>query len=380
MGQIDIDGIMASGRLRIDLAALRHNHRCIADRVAPAQAAAVVKADAYGLGAQRVSRTLAEAGCRHFFVASLAEALALKPSLPTDADLFVLNGLMPNSEDRCAEAGIIPVLNSPDQAARWTDTARMKGRYLPAVLQLDSGMSRLGVNIAQAARLADDAIFRAHVDLRLVMSHLACADTPRHPANAAQIARFMQLASIFPDVPSSLANSGGIFLPTSFRGDLVRPGVALYGGAPSESRPNPMKPVVSVDARVIQIHDIEDGTGVGYGLSFNASRPSRIATIGVGYADGLPRALGNRGAAWFDGQRLPIAGRVSMDSMTLDVTDLPEGKLRAGDWVELIGPHQSIDDLARDAGTISYEILTSMSRRYHRSYVMSDPFPEAAIR
>ena len=364
---------MASGRLEIDLLALRKNYHLIANRVAPAAAGAVVKADAYGLGADQIAPTLLEAGCRHFFVAHLAEALSLQRLLPQDVPLFILNGVSRDSVAVCAEAGLIPVLNCLEQAEHWVNAARLTGRYLPAALQVDSGMSRLGLHLDEAARLAEDPVFRAHVDLRLLMSHLACADTPLHDANEQQLALFEQAAARFPGIPRSLSNSGGAFLSERYHGELARAGIALYGGAPNDDAGHLISPVISLDARVIQVRSIPAGTGVGYGLSFNAGRDSRIATIGVGYADGLPRTLGNCGAAWFNGQRLPIAGRVSMDSITLDVTDLPEGQLQPGDWVELIGPHQSLDDLARDAGTISYEILTSLGRRYHRSYTASQP-------
>lgn len=359
---------MAGGRLTIDLAALAANHALLARRVAPAACAAVVKADAYGLGALRVAPALAAAGCRDFFVAHLAEALSLQPHLPSDARLYVLNGLQPGSERPCAEAGIVPVLNSLEQARRWCEAGRALGRPITAILQLDSGMSRLGFPPSEAEALATDESFRADVKLAYVMSHLACADHPGDNANAAQRARFEALAALFPSVPRSLANSGGAFLPADFHCDLVRPGVALYGAAPNDAGPNPMRPVVQLEARVIQVRTIPAGTGVGYGLTFKADREARIATIAVGYADGWLRSLGNRGAAYFNGVRLPIAGRVSMDSITLDVTALPEGALGLGDWVELIGPNQTLDQVAADAGTISYEILTSLGPRYHRIY------------
>lgn len=355
------------GRLSIDLSALRANFRQIAARASPARAAAVVKADAYGLGANHVAPAFAAEGCRDFCVAHLAEAVPLLPLLPPDARFFILNGLAPGAEPACAEIGAIPVINSPDQAARWMACAGGRGLRLPAAIQVDSGMSRLGLSADEALALAADPGFAAHIQPVLVMSHLACADTPAHPANAAQHARFTQIAAAFPGVPRSLANSGGTFLDPAFHGDLVRPGIALYGGAPFDGE-NPMRAVIALDARVIQTRTIPVGTGVGYGLSFTAARETRLATISVGYADGLPRTLGNRGAAFFRGTRLPIAGRVSMDSISLDITALPDGALQPGDWVELIGPHQSLDRLAADAGTISYEILTSLGRRYARHY------------
>ncbi len=369
----DSDSAMAGGCLTISLGALRANYRLIAARVAPARAAAVVKADGYGLGALHVAPVLAAEGCRDFFVAHLAEAIALKTALPTNARLYVLNGLQPGSETACIAAGAIPVLNSLDQARRWQAAARGSGNPRDAVVQVDSGMSRLGMTPAEAGTLAGDADFRAAVPVVLLMSHLACADTPDHPANEAQRRNFAAAAALFPGVPLSLANSGGSFLPTDFHLALVRPGVSLYGAAPNDAAPNPMRPVVALDARVIQVRTIPAGAGVGYGMTFTADRETRIATIAAGYADGLPRALGNRGAAYYNGVRLPIAGRVSMDSITLDVTALPPGTLKLGDRVELIGPHQSLDQLAADAGTISYEILTSLGHRYHRVYRDSEP-------
>ncbi len=363
----------AGGRLRIDLDAVAQNYRSIAGRVAPADVAAVVKADAYGLGAVPVSRALLDAGCRIFFVAHLGEALALRSCLPADAEIFVLNGLVAGAEGQCIDARIIPVLNSVEQARRWRDMAQGAGRRLPAALQIDSGMARLGIANEDLSELAADTSFLSSVDLRMIMSHLACADTPDSPVNAAQLATFTAMAANFPALPRALANSGGAFLGADFGCDIIRTGIALFGGAPNERAPNPMQPVVGLEARVIQIRTVAAGSGVGYGHSFHCEHESRIATIGVGYADGLPRTLGNRGSAWHGDTRLPIVGRVSMDSITLDVSALPPGRLRSGDWVELIGPNQPVDALARDAGTISYEILTSLGARYDRTY-----FPAAS--
>ena len=367
---------ISGGRLSIDLAAIAANYRLIAGRVAPAAVGAVVKANAYGLGAAEVARTLCEAGCRLFFVAHLGEALALRPVLPAECRLVVLNGLPSGAEALCAGAAITPVLNAPEQAYRWAKAARASGERLPAALQVDSGMGRLGMAATELAALAGDTPFRSAIDLVMIMSHLACADTPEHPANAAQLACFQTAAALFPDVPRALANSGGAFLPTGFHADVVRTGIALYGAAPNRREPNAMQPVIRLEARVIQIRTIAAGGAVGYGHSHVCERESRIATIGVGYADGLPRSLGNRGAAWFAGERLPIVGRVSMDSITIDVTALPAGRIEPGDWVELIGPHQSLDRLADDAGTISYEMLTSLGARYDRIYVPATAGPQ----
>ena len=359
----------AGGRLTIDLAAIKANYALIAARVAPARVAAVVKADAYGLGAVPVALALVDEGCRDFFVAQLAEGLQLKPSLPETARIYVLNGLPPGAEASCAAAGLLPVLNSWEQAMAWRDLAVSQQRRLPALLQIDTGMSRLGLSPRDVARLADDTAFFAQVEVKLVMSHLACADTPRAAANDEQLARFEALAGLLPPAPRSLANSAGSFVGPNFHGDLVRAGLALCGAGPFEGLASLMQPALRLDARVIQVRTIQAGTGVGYGLTFTASKATRIATVSVGYADGWPRRLGNRGAAYFDGVRLPIIGRVSMDSMTLDVTALDDGALAPGDAVELIGPHQSLEAVAADADTITYEILTSLGRRYRRTYV-----------
>ncbi len=362
-----------SSRLTVDLGAIGANYRTVAARAAPAACGAVVKANAYGLGVARVGPALRRAGCETFFVAHLAEADELERAIGAGdaATIFVLNGLAPGSEALCAERGFLPVLSAPDQIERWRALGRARGRPLPAALQVDSGMSRLGVDAGLAARLAADPDLTGEAALRLVMTHLACADVPDQAANRDQLDQFREIRALFPDVPASIANSGGVFLSPDFRCDLVRPGIALWGVAPNPAAP-PLRPVARLDARVLQIHRIAPGTGVGYGLDYRATSPRRIATIGIGYGDGWPRRLGGRGAAWFDGQRLPIIGRVSMDSLTIDASDLPDEMLAEGDLVELIGPSQSLEDVARDAGTIAYEILTSLGARHRRVYVEDD--------
>ncbi|CAN7387535.1 alanine racemase [Phenylobacterium sp. LjRoot164] len=362
---------LAGGRLTIDLAALRTNYSLIAERAAPARAAAVVKADAYGLGAERVVRTLAEAGCRDFFVAVITEALSLVTHAPAEARIYVLNGLPPGAEAVCADAGVVPVLNSLPQIERWRAEARRRGVRLACVVQVDSGMSRLGLAPGDIdnlpAGLMDD------VEVVLVMSHLACGDTPGAAANQEQLARFEALADrIGPALPRSLANSAGVFIAPEFRQDLVRPGLALYGAAPIDGAASPVRPVVRLEARVIQLRSIEAGAGVGYGLTYVAREPRRLASVSVGYADGWPRRLGGRAAAYFGDVRLPIVGRVSMDSMTLDVSDLPAGALSEGDFVDLIGLNQTLEAVAAGAETIAYEILTGLGKRYSRTYLTHD--------
>lgn len=358
----------SSTRLTIDLGAIRDNYRLIAARVAPATCSAVVKADAYGLGAARVAPMLRDAGCSIFFVAQLCEAIALRDALGAGCDIFILNGLDPGAERLCADHGFVPVLNSASQVERWRTLARERGTALPAALQVDSGMSRLGLDAAAVTRLADDAAFTREVALRLLMTHLACADAPEHPANDAQLARFAATRARFPGVPASIANSGGAFLPEDFHCDVARPGIALYGVAPSALAEG-LRPVAALSARVVQIREIAADTGVGYGLDYIAPAPRRLATVGIGYADGWPRHLSNVGAAWHHGQRLPITGRVSMDSLTVDISALPADALAEGEMVELLGPAQSLDDVAGEAGTIAYEILTQLGRRHERRYV-----------
>lgn len=358
---------LGAGELVVDLGALAANYAVLQARQPDARIAGVVKADAYGLGAGRVAKTLYDAGCRDFFVAQLGEALDLAAELPATARIHVLNGLAPGAEAAAAAAAVIPVLNSLDQVARWEQEARRRNTRLPAAIQVDSGMARLGLAAEEVAVLAADPAWQEAIEVVLVMSHLACADEPAAPANLRQFECFRALAARLPAAPQALANSGGAFLP-GFGLDLVRPGIALYGVDPVDDRGSPLKPVVSLGAPVIQLRDVPAGTGVGYGLAHVTRAPRRLATIGVGYADGWPRALSDRGAVYAGGIRLPIVGRVSMDSTIVDASALAPGLLRPGDRVELIGPHQSLADVARDAGTIAYEILTGLGTRFERRY------------
>jgi len=354
--------------LTIDLSALRRNYRSLSQRIAPSRAAAVVKADAYGLGAERVSRTLYDEGCRDFFVAQFIEADALRPALPRDAQVYVLNGLQPGAEIACAKSGIVPVLNSLDQLTRWQTAAPAMQRTLPAVLQFDTGMSRLGFPPQERASLAAVLKDAAEVEILFVMSHLACADETQSQQNDDQRGEMTRIAKEFRGLDVCLANSGGIFLDDAFHGVLARPGLALYGGQPTTGARQPIDPVVRLDVAVIQTRTVPPGTRIGYGGAQIAEDEMHLATIAAGYADGLPRSLSQRGAVYYKGIRLPIVGRVSMDSIIIDVTALPDGALQLGTLVEVLGPNQSLEDVARDAGTISYEILTRLGHRYHRQY------------
>jgi alanine racemase len=360
----------ASGYLTIDLPAIRRNYQKLAAMLAPAKTAAVVKADAYGLGAEPVASTLYGAGCRDFFVAQFVEAIRLRPALADDARLYVLNGLQPGRELECAAADIIPVINCVEQLDRWMEVALDQGRRLPCVLQFDTGMSRFGLAPEEADHIAANLVrYSSALDIRFVMIHLASADEPESEQNADQLAAFAAISKKFSEFPPCFANSGGVFLGIGYHSALARPGIALYGGNPTGLPENPMEPVVELKVAVAQTRTVQAGARIGYGGAYVATKEMRLATLAAGYADGLPRCLGDRGSIYYDDVRLPIVGRVSMDSMTVDVSALPERTLSLGSLVEVIGPHQSIEDLAADAGTIAYEILTSLGWRYHRQYL-----------
>ncbi len=343
--------------LEVNLGAICANYRALCARhVGPV--AAVLKADAYGLGAAQVAPALFAVGCRHFFVALLDEALTLRPLVP-GAMLAVLNGMVPGTEDIYFNEAIDPVLGSLAELQRW-------GGRGPAILHVDTGMARLGLDREELQRLAADPGLLFGLTPRYVMTHLVAAEDPADRANAEQRGRFAAVRSMLPLWPTSFANSSGIFLGPDFASDLARPGAALYGLNPTPGQPNPMQTAVRLTARVLQVRDLSVGESVGYNATWCAARPSRIAAIGVGYADGWARALSSRGHAIFDGTRVPLVGRVSMDISTFDATDLPG--LVAGSWLELIGPSHPPDAVALEAGTNGYEILTSLGRRYARIY------------
>ncbi|KXV45669.1 alanine racemase [Gluconobacter albidus] len=352
----------AGAWLTVSLKAIADNYDLVAGLGAGAECAAVVKADAYGLGAAQVAQTLAGRGAGTFFVAHLDEGIALRAVLP-QVRIFVLHGFMPGCEGSMAAHGLIPVLNSLDQVRSWKRFCEQAGQAFPAALQFDSGMSRFGLSIED---LAERALFNG-LNLQLVMSHLACADMPDSSANEMQRQRFVTMAAAFPGVPRSLAASSGIFLGPDYHFELIRPGAALYGIAPSEGR-RVLAPVVSLDARIAQIRTIQAGDRVGYGLSWTARKATRIATLGLGYADGFFRAQAGQASVWYGRTRLPVIGRVSMDSISVDMTEAP-GDLKVGDVLSVLGPQQDVDALARSAGTIGYEVLTALGSRFHRVYV-----------
>jgi len=363
----------AGAVLTVDLDAIRANWRLLAERAAAdgqsAACAGVMKADAYGLGMDRVAPALAREGCRVFFTAHLDEGIRLRGLVPPDSTIYILHGGMPGTAADFVQHNLIPVLNDPGQIAEWRACARKLDRVLPAAIQFDTGMSRMGLASLDAERLCADPQGLDGVRPVLVMSHLACADEAGHPLNEHQRERFALLRARFPGVPGSLANSSAIFLGAGYHHDLVRPGAALYGINPHPGHPNPLRQPVQLHARIVQVREIQAGDIVGYGARFVADRPTRIATISIGYADGWLRALTNRGRAFIDGAPAPIAGTVSMDSITLDVSGIDPAQLAPGREVELLGPHQTIDEVAGQAGTIGYEVLTRLGSRFERRYL-----------
>lgn len=368
----------AQAVLTIDLQALCDNWRILRDRAAPAECSAVVKGNAYGTGLTEAATALAGAGCRTFFVAQLSEGRRLRQALPDEhIRIFTLNGLAGGAH--CADTvathlahRVQPVLGSFEEIDNFVLHGGAAIADLPVGIQFSTAMNRLGFAPEQAASV------RARIDglgdfrTAFIMSHFASSEIANDPLNLRQLAAFEEIRLAFPDMAASMANSSGIFLDSRPFYDLVRPGVALYGGNPVPDRPNPMQRVVRLEAPILQVRKVSPGESVGYNAAWTAERPSRLATIGVGYADGIMRAAatspGKAGAcAIVEGTPCPYAGRVSMDLIVLDITDAPNW-VSEGDMAQLIGPDISLEQLAEWSGTINYEILTSLGPRYHRVY------------
>jgi alanine racemase len=365
--------VRAPVRLRIDLGALADNWRELARRAAPGRCAAVVKANAYGIGLSEAAPALWGAGARVFFVAHLNEGIAARRALPAEAQIYVLNGLESGADPAdYAEHRLAPVIGGEEELQRWSAFAARRNWTNSCALHLDTGMNRLG--FASLARL--QAAMETHGSSSgadLLMSHFVSSEIPGDPINQAQIERFEAVRAAFPGLPASLANSSGMFLNPAPIYDLARPGYALYGGNPTPGRPNPMRPVVTLTAAIQQIRSIGTGMSCGYNAQWTAKRPTRLATLIIGYADGLPRGAGATDArpgaeVAIAGRKAPLVGRVSMDLAIVDITDLPEDAVRVGDPVELFGGSIDLDDFASRSGTIGYHLLTSLGPRYQREY------------
>ena len=360
----------ATGILTIDLDAIVANWRLLSSRAVPAECAAVVKADAYGCGIEPVTRALALAGCKTFFVATLEEARTARKAAPTAA-IYVLDGFFSHTGRTYVDLECRPVIGDIGELAEWDAFCRHRGVNHGAALHIDTGMNRLGLSVAEAQALIP-RIEQGNHGFTLVMSHLVSAESLDNPLNGRQLGAFREIARHFTGITASLSNSSGIFLGPTFLFDLVRPGAALYGVNPTPEADNPMQQVIDLKARIAQVRDIERGDHVGYGATWTARRPTKIAVIAAGYADGYFRSAGGvdgmRSAeVIINRKRCPIAGRISMDLMAIDVTDLPKPP-RRGDLVTLIGGGITVDELAKHFGTIGYEVLTSLGSRYARVY------------
>jgi len=378
-GPFEFDAFEAAGaRLTIDLTAIVDNWRTMARLSGSARTAAVVKADAYGLGLEDVGEALYGAGARDFFVATAWEGVSLRPYLP-EARIFILAGIWPGTETLFFDHDLVPVLASEEQLAFWMAVTAEWGDH-PCALHVDTGFNRLGLPLEDALALADDQSRPASFSPVLVLSHLACGDDPASPMNAIQLAAFRRVAAAFEGIEASLSASAGIFLGPDYHFDLTRPGISLYGGEAVSGRANPMRPVATAQARIIQVRDAKAGETISYGATHKLTRGSRLAIASVGYADGFHRSLSGSGvplrqtnlAGGFGhiaGCLVPLVGRVTMDMSIFDITDLPENSVRAGDYIELFGANIALDDAARAAGTIGYELLTGLGLRYERRYI-----------
>jgi len=363
---------LTSGRLTVDLAALARNWRALDKVSSGALTAAVVKADAYGTGLVAASKAFFAAGARFFFTATPDEAITVRATLPK-AHVFVLDGLFPGLADLYIEERLMPVLSSLSMLEEWLAACVARNEAFPAALHFDTGMNRLGF------RLNEASIVRRQIDAvgfapQVVMSHLACADQPNHEKNRTQLALFQSVMAQFPNIPASLANSAGLMTGRDYHFQMVRPGIALYGGRAVNGRHNPMSPAVTLEVPILQIKDIKTGEQVGYGATYTLNRDSRIAILALGYADGFFRHLSGTnthpgGKVAVRGRIVPVIGRISMDLTIVDITDLGPDMPLPGEMVEVLGPNISVDDQADIAGTIGYEILTALKGRYARTYV-----------
>ncbi|WP_421694454.1 alanine racemase [Aestuariivirga sp.] len=363
---------LAGAVLTIDLVALKQNWQTLKARAGTAECGAAVKGNAYGLGIAPVAQALWEAGCRSFFVARPKEGEELRAILP-EATIYVLDGLFAGQAEFYAKLDLCPALISSAEAREWAAFGRAYGRKLPCAIHVDTGINRLGFSAPEFEALLEDRFTMEGLNISLLMSHLACADDAPHPMNQRQGEAFAAIRSRLPGIAASLANSSGIFLGKGFTHDLVRPGIALYGGNPTPGEPNPMQAVALLEGTVLQLRDVAAGESVGYGATWTAARPSRIAILGAGYKDGVPRALSSRAAdgpaqVFIAGRRCPVIGRISMDMMGVDVTDLAAGTVTRGTRGEILGRHIMIDEAAAWAGTISYELLTRLGSRSARLY------------
>jgi len=369
---------LAGGRLIIDMKALVANWCDMRDHAAPAQCAAVVKGDGYGCGVEPIVEALVKAECRTFFVALPTEGMRVRAVAP-DARIYVLNGVFDGAEPAFLEADLTPVLGSKENIERWVAVARETGKPMPCALHIDSGMNRLGFTAKGFEELINDSEVMSHLDVKLLMTHFACADDVGHPKTTFQREFFDTVTQLLPGVSRSAANTACTWQDKQNIFELARTGTAIYGSESMNDIPNPMRPVVTLEGRVIQVRDVACGETVGYGGTETVKRDTRIAYVSIGYADGYPRAASNTGVAmrgvcgpaqaFYKGRMLSGVGRISMDMCGFDVTDLPRNEIGEGDWIELFGKNLPVDRVANAAGTIGYELLVTAGQRYVREYV-----------
>ena len=361
---------MSLGRLTIDLSAIRNNYRVLTERVNPGcQVAAVVKANAYSLGASEIVDELIKAGCQEFFVASIKEAMNLRPHFP-DCTLYVLNGFYNSHADLYYEHNLIPVIGSFLEIEGYKALGKKHGKNLPAFLHFNTRMNRLGLGSVETRELLANMDMLDGIDVQGIMSHFACADEADHPLTQTQYEVFCDIAQHFPDARKSLCNSSGIFRHDDYHFDLVRPGMALYGLNPTPKQDNPMQPVVTLETPIIRLRIVYKDAYIGYGATHQFDQDTPLATVATGYADGLFWSLSNKGIFYWNGYPCPVRGRVSMDLTTVDLSAVPENERpKPGDYLEIIGPNQREAALAKMAGSFDYEVLTSLGQRYERAYI-----------
>ena len=355
--------------LEINIDSIIHNYQLINNKVGNTECAAVLKADAYGMGASVIAKALDKAGCSTFFVATIDEGIELRACFSKDENqIAVLSGLLEGSEDIFYSNKLTPVLNDTEQIKKWAIYNKQKNISAPSILHIDTGMNRLGLTINELYDIIKNPTELKELHVEWIMSHLACGDQPRDIMNEKQLSVFLNAKKEFPNVKASLANSAGVFLGQSYHLDMVRPGIALYGSGSGSIPSKPLKQVIKLYSRILQIRTLSTGASVGYGASYRVSEATRVATVGLGYADGYLRSLSNCSWVFFNGLRLPVIGRISMDYITIDITQIASEKIQTGDFIEIIGDKFTLDDLATVANTVPHELLTRLGTRHHRIY------------
>ncbi len=359
--------------LEIDIDSIIHNYQLINNKVGNTECAAVLKADAYGMGASVIAKALDKAGCSTFFVATIDEGIELRACFSKNENqIAVLSGLLEGSEDIFYRNKLTPVLNDAEQIKKWASYNQQKKISAPSILHIDTGMNRLGLTISEFYDIIKKKTELKELNVGWIMSHLACGDQPRDIMNEKQLSVFLNAKKEFPNVKASLANSAGVFLGQSYHLEMVRPGIALYGSGSGSIPSKPLKQAIKLYSRILQIRTLTTGAPVGYGASYRVSKATRVATVGIGYADGYLRSLSNCSWVFFNGVRLPVIGRISMDYITVDITQIASEKIKTGDFIEIIGDKFTLDDLATVANTVPHELLTRLGTRHHRIYRNSD--------